>query len=199
MAKVIVYIHGKGGNSLEAEHYRNLFDGYEVIGFDYKSENPWDAQAEFSDYFKSLEEKYESIILIANSIGAHFALNSLNEVNIDKAFLISPIVNIEKLIEDMMMWAGVSLKELEEKKRIETAFGETLSIDYLNWVKKNPVKWEKKTYVLYGDKDNMQSIETIIEFVNYTDSKLTVMENGEHWFHTDEQMKFLDKWIMENR
>ena len=22
------------------------------------------------------------------------------------------------------------------------------------------------------------------------------MENGEHWFHTDEQMKFLDNWIL---
>ena len=24
---------------------------------------------------------------------------------------------------------------------------------------------------------------------------LTVMESGEHWFHTDEQMKFPDDWI----
>ncbi len=24
---------------------------------------------------------------------------------------------------------------------------------------------------------------------------LTIMKNGEHWFHTEEQMKFLDSWI----
>ena len=24
------------------------------------------------------------------------------------------------------------------------------------------------------------------------------MRNGEHWFHTEEQMKFLDEWIVEN-
>ena len=24
---------------------------------------------------------------------------------------------------------------------------------------------------------------------------LTVMENGEHWFHTDEQLAFLDVWM----
>ncbi len=23
------------------------------------------------------------------------------------------------------------------------------------------------------------------------------MENGEHWFHTEEQMKFLDEWLTE--
>ena len=26
---------------------------------------------------------------------------------------------------------------------------------------------------------------------------LTVMEGGEHWFHTEEQMAFLDNWIKE--
>ena len=28
---------------------------------------------------------------------------------------------------------------------------------------------------------------------------LTVMRNGEHWFHTEEQMKFLDEWINKSR
>ena len=28
-----------------------------------------------------------------------------------------------------------------------------------------------------------------------TNSCVAVMENGEHWFHTEEQMKFLDEWI----
>ena len=27
------------------------------------------------------------------------------------------------------------------------------------------------------------------------DATLTVMEGGEHWFHTEEQMDFLDRWI----
>lgn len=26
-------------------------------------------------------------------------------------------------------------------------------------------------------------------------AQLTVMQNGEHWFHTEEQMRFLDNWI----
>ncbi len=26
-------------------------------------------------------------------------------------------------------------------------------------------------------------------------AELTVMPNGEHWFHTEEQMQFLDRWI----
>jgi hypothetical protein len=30
-------------------------------------------------------------------------------------------------------------------------------------------------------------------------AELTVMEEGEHWFHTDEQMRFLDNWVMKGR
>ena len=36
-------------------------------------------------------------------------------------------------------------------------------------------------------------------FAKTHDAELTVMEEGEHWFHTDEQMRFLDNWIKEGR
>ncbi|MCI7759501.1 MAG: alpha/beta hydrolase, partial [[Eubacterium] saphenum] len=39
------------------------------------------------------------------------------------------------------------------------------------------------------------SIETVSEFAEKTGAILTVMNDGEHWFHTDEQMEFLDNWI----
>ena len=32
-------------------------------------------------------------------------------------------------------------------------------------------------------------------FARRIGASLTVMEDGEHWFHTDEQMRFLDGWI----
>ena len=51
------------------------------------------------------------------------------------------------------------------------------------------------TEILYGSTDNLQSIDTINEFVNNNGAGLTVMEGGEHWFHTKEQMRFLDRWM----
>ena len=47
MNKALIYIHGSGGNIEEADHYRPLFKDYDVIGFDYKSCNPWDSRIEF--------------------------------------------------------------------------------------------------------------------------------------------------------
>jgi len=48
---------------------------------------------------------------------------------------------------------------------------------------------------LYGEKDNLTAYGTIFEFAQRTNSTLSIMKNGEHWFHTEEQMKFLDEWI----
>ena len=36
----IIYIHGQYSSPDKAEHYRPLFLGSEVIGFDYKAQTP---------------------------------------------------------------------------------------------------------------------------------------------------------------
>lgn len=196
MKSLVVYIHGKGGSAEEAEHYKPLFPKSDVIGFDYKAQNPWDAKEEFQKFFNELKNNYALIFLIANSIGAFFALTSLNEKYIDKAYFISPIVDMERLIKDMMSWAKVTENELFEKGKIETDFGEKLSWEYLCYVRNNPINWSVPTYILYGDNDNLTSLETISAFVEKNNAELTIMKGGEHWFHTEDQMKFLDNWIL---
>lgn len=196
MRNLVIYVHGKGGSAEEAKHFQPLFAESDVIGFDYKSQNPWEAKSEFSQFFDFHSKEYDSVILIANSIGAFFSMNALAEKKISQALFISPIVNMEKLITDMMMWSNVTESDLQSKKEIPTKFGETLSWDYLCYVREYPIEWGIPTCILYGEKDNLTSGETISEFSNRINADLTVMDDGEHWFHTDEQMKFLDDWII---
>lgn len=197
MKDFIVYVHGKGGSAQEAEHYKTLFPSHEVIGFDYHSQTPWDAEKEFRAFFTEKREQYKQLTLIANSIGAFFALSSLDETLIDRAYFISPIVDIENLICNMMQWSNVTEQELAEKLEIATAFGETLSWDYLCYVRKHPIIWNVPTCILYGEHDNLTSIETVSAFATQHYADLTVMPGGEHWFHTEEQMQFLDYWVRE--
>ncbi|MCQ2771504.1 MAG: alpha/beta hydrolase [Clostridia bacterium] len=194
--KVLVYIHGKGGNSQECEHYATLFPDHDVLGVDYKSEMPWDVTKELNAFFQNLQKQYDSISIIANSIGAYFAMISLDAIAIENAFFISPIVNMEKLIYDMMTWANTNEKELQAKNTIDTSFGETLSYDYLTWVREHPITWNKKTKILHGSKDHLQSIDNIKEFSKSHNCELKVIDGAEHWFHTAEQMKMLDDWIV---
>ena len=195
MKKLVIYVHGKGGTAEEAMHYRTLFVESDVIGFDYKSQNPWEAKSEFPDFYDLHSKEYDSVILVANSIGAYFSMNALAEKNISQAMFISPIVNMERLIADMMMWSNVTEAELESKKEIPTEFGETLSWEYLCYVRKHPIKWNIPTCILYGANDNLTSLETVSEFSEQIGASLTIMNDGEHWFHTNEQMEFLDNWI----
>ena len=165
---------------------------------DYCSKTPWKAKEEFPILFDKLCGKCDSVILVANSIGAFFAMNALQNKNIEKALFISPIVNMEKLIGDMMAWASVTEAELCNRKEIPTEFGETLSWEYLCYVRENSIDWKIPTNILFGAKDNLTSYSTISMFADKIGATLTIMENGEHWFHTNEQIEFLDNWIRHN-
>lgn len=195
MKQIVIYVHGKGGTAEEAKHYQPLFPESYVIGFDYKSQNPWEAKSEFSGFYDLHIKGYDSVILVANSIGAFFSMNALAEKKISKALFISPISNMEKLITNMMIWSNVTEEELCRKKEISTGFGETLSWEYLCYVRKHPIKWNIPTCILYGANDNLTSLETVSEFAEQIGASLTIMNDGEHWFHTNEQMEFLDNWI----
>lgn len=198
MKNKIVYVHGKGGSAEEAEHYRGLFPEAEVVGFDYHAQTPWEAREEFPQFFAEKRKHCDHLMLIANSIGAFFSMSSLDDTLIDQAHFISPVVDMEKLIGNMMMWVNVTERELAEKSEIPTQFGETLSWPYLCYVREHPIVWQVPTRILYGEYDNLTSQETISTFAKRVGAELTVMQGGEHWFHTEQQMRFLDDWILRN-
>lgn len=199
MKELVLYIHGKGGCSGESDHYKPMFPECEVVGLDYQTFTPWETRKEIREAVKKLDAEYDSITLIANSIGAFFSMNAGIDAMIRCAYFISPVVDMEQLILDMMSLAGVTEVELKEKGMIPTLFGEDLSWEYLSYVRGHPVCWTVPTRILYGSRDNLTSYETALAFAESHGAELTVMEEGEHWFHTDEQMRFLDNWITKGR
>ena len=163
-----LFLHGQMGHKEEAEAFAKTVcpKGAQVLGID---------------------------SLRANSIGAYFAMLTLDAP--DKALLVSPILDMERLILDMMGWANVTERELSEKGEIVTSFGQTLSWAYLCYVREHPVHdWHCPICILYAGQDNMTSRQTVEEFTRHHGAQLTIMDNGEHWFHTPEQRKVLQTW-----
>ena len=102
---------------------------------------------------------------------------------------------MEGLIRDMMGWAGVSEAQLEAAGELDTPFGETLSWPYLQYVRAHPVsRWPTPTALLYASGDAMLRRTAVEDFARRFGGALTVLEGGEHWFHTPEQLAALHRW-----
>ncbi len=195
MKKAMLYIHGKGGNSLEAQQYQKSCPDFAMIGVDYRDGPPWTVQDPIWAAYDQAREKYGRIFVLANSIGAYFAMLALQDRPIEKALFISPVLDMERLIKDMMGWANVSEQKLRQRGEILTDFGETLSWEYLCFVREHPIVWEVPTEILYGENDRLVSFQTVQDFIRHHPAGLTVLKQGEHWFHTKEQLAFLDSWM----
>ena len=103
------------------------------------------------------------------------------------------------LISKMMNWANVTEEQLEREKLIPTSFGQDLSWEYWQYVLKHPVvKWSTPTKILYGEHDNMIDYSSVEDFARKFHCKITVMKDGEHWFHTEPQVTFLKKWVADS-
>ncbi len=210
-SKVFISIHGNMSNK-EDEVIKILAEkviskGYQLLSFDLPEhgERKHDTSylckvqncvEDLKNIMKYAKQNYNEINIWACSMGAYFSLVAYNEENIKQCIFLSPVVDMKVIIDNMMLWSNTTENELREKQEIKTDFGQTLYWDYYLYVKKNPItNWNKKTYILYGNKDNMQEHNIIQNFSNNFNCELSVLENGEHYFYTEEQLNYYKKWL----
>lgn len=209
--QVYLYVHGQGGNKEEAARFAPIVSerGWQVLSIDLpehgerKSETdrfyPWIVVPEIRNAWSYADPRWRRIALRADSIGAWYSMLALHDEAIERSLFVSPILDMEHLIANFMQWAGVTREELEIRKTIPTSFGQTLSWDYFVYAKEHPIpKWNTDTRVLYGSKDNLTERHVVDGFVERFHCGLTVMEGGEHWFHTEEQLAVLNRWVRDN-
>ncbi|PJI06993.1 MULTISPECIES: alpha/beta hydrolase [Clostridium] len=137
-----------------------------------------------------------NISLFACSMGAYFSLLAYNTEPIKQCLFLSPVVNMKRIIINMMTWFNISESKLKEEKEISTPIGQTLYWDYYCYVKAHPIiTWNKPTSILYGIKDNVCEFNIISDFAKKFNCDLRIMEDGEHYFHTEKQLDFLGHWL----
>lgn len=206
--KVYLFVHGQNGRKEEAGQFAPLVmeKGWQVLGIDLpghserKDESdaflPWVIVPQLQQIRGYMESRWKRIALRANSIGAWFCMLAFGDKEHVNCLLVSPIVDMENLIRRMMGWAGVNEELLKAKQIIPTSFGQTLSWEYFQYAKTHPVMFcPGKTSILYGSGDDLTQRDIIDKFVERFNCDLTVIENGEHWFHTDEHMAVLNNWV----
>ena len=208
---VYIFVHGKMSSKEDAQGFAKIATqkGFQVLSFDLpehgerKNEDypcmAWNGVHDLGIIGNYVRRGWNEIYIYGSSIGAYFCLLAYKDYPIKKCLFLSPILDMERLIQNMMKWADVNEHMLKEQGEIPTPTGETLYWDYYCYVRENPiVKWDIPTVILYGAEDNLTEREIVETFTNRFDCDLTILEGGEHWFHTEWQLAFLNEWFNKN-
>lgn len=174
--KVFLYVHGLRGCKEEALAFAEvaLPKGYQIMAIDLHVErNPWEVLPLLNEIRDYLYENWKCVSIRANSIGAWFSLLAFQGKNVAQALFVSPILDMKTFIEGQP----------------------TQDDNYYEWVIDNPIEhWNAPTYILRPEVDLLVSEEVGRDFIREYRPQITIMPDGEHWFHTPEQLAFMKEW-----
>ena len=208
--KVYLCVHGKMSSKESAEGIARIAGkrGYQTISFDLPGHGERQNEEKRCDIWNGIHDlnvigdyvfaNWKEVSLYACSLGAYFCLNAYNERNIQKCLFQSPILDMEYLIRQMMVWFATSEERLEREKEIDTPI-DLMTWDYYQYVKVHPIqKWDIDTGILFAGKDDLQSLEIIKNFTNKHNCRLTVSENSEHPFMAEGDGVIVEQWLEDN-
>ena len=137
--KIYIHVHGKLSRKEYAEQFAVIAEskGYQTLSFDLPEHGErtchtyrcdvWNGVHDLTVIADYVFSRWDQVSLFACSLGAYFALNAYADRPFVKCLFQSPIVDMKWLVEHMMIWSGVTEKQLEEEKEIDT------DIDTLRW------------------------------------------------------------------
>ena len=212
-SKLIIAVHGNLSNKLDVP-ISLLAEvavprGYQVLSFDLpqhgdRKEEPTLCKVQncVHDLSRIMDfaSGYSSeLSLFACSMGAYFSLLAYKDVSLRQSLFLSPVVDMDRIIENMMQWFDISKERLQTEQKIDTPVGQPLYWDYYCYVKDNPISvWQSPTAILYGSADNLCEYEIVSSFADKFGCTLEVLENGEHYFHTAAQLAVYRSWLQNN-
>ncbi len=208
---IIIAVHGDQSNKedvpIQILAENAVKHGMQVISFDLpengerKDEKvPCTVQncvKELNMIMAYVKKHWKHVCLFANSMGAYFSMVAYQNERIERAWFLSPLVDMRRMIENMMKWFQVSEKRLKDEKKIDTPMGKTLYWDDYCYVKEHSIDhWNVPTYILCGAKDTTCEEDTIQAFLHkFPNATMQLAEGSEHYFHTEYDLEMLKKWF----
>lgn len=208
--KLIIAVHGNHSNKtdLPIEYLAQAVTtkGYQILSFDLpqhgerKNKTP-PCKVPFcvedlTTVMQYAKKNWNEISLFANSIGAYFSLLAYQHENLKQAWFLSPLVDMQRMIENMMLWFHITPEQLKQKQEISTPIGETLDWTYYCFVKEHPIcDWKTPTYILCGGQDTVCEPDTVSTFAKRFSCQLKLVPEAEHYFHTSGQLDIFSSWL----
>ena len=211
---LLIAVHGNLSNKedtvISMLAQKAIAKGYQVLSFDLPMHGerldeeyacvPENCVSDLLSVYEYAKSFASDIHLFACSMGAYFSLLAYRNFEIKKSLFLSPIVNMERVIHNMMEGFQVSEERLKAEDEIQLPIGQKLEWNYYCYVKENPIsfEWKVPTAILYGSDDNLSEWEEISAFAARYQATVQVLEHGEHYFHTEQQLQVFDQWADAN-
>lgn len=208
--KAYLFVHGKMSSKEAASDFAKIAEamGYQTISFDLPQHGQraqenircdiWNGMHDLASIGEYAFANWREISLFACSLGAYFSLQAYSGKKIKNCLFQSPILDMEYLIRQMMLWFDVPEERLAEEKEVDTPI-DVLSWEYYQFVKRHPIqRWDISTHILWGTKDNLQSAQVVRDFTQKFGCVLTEAEGREHAFMAEGDDKIIKQWIQKS-
>lgn len=205
--KVYLCVHGKLSCKESAEGIAEIAAarGYQTISFDLPAHGERQTEDRRCDIWNGIHDltlvaddvfrRWKQVSLYACSLGAYFSLHAYADRPFEKCLFQSPILDMEYLIRQMFRWFDISEERLAQEKEIDTPI-DLMTWDYFQYVLAHPVeKWQIPTEILYGGKDDLQSLAVMQEFSRNFGCNLTLSENSRHPFMEEADLPIVQQWL----
>ena len=204
--KVYLYVHGKNGCKEEAERFAQTAcsAGWQVLAIDLPEHGarkdrpeqllPWAVVPEIQAVYARMQPVWPHIRLYGVSIGAWLAMQALRQQTPEKALLVSPVVDMETLILSLMQRA-VTEEQLQAAGEIptETLRDAFVAVSVLG--AGASLQWQHPPRCCTADTDALTGHTRGDGAVpRQSGAHLTILEGGEHWFHTEYSWPLLQSW-----
>lgn len=163
---------------------------------DDKAFNAMIASSEVKAFAQLARSQSTDVSLLASSIGVYFSLCDTPVGAFERAWLVSPLIDLEDYIRDVMAEYSVTDEQLETATVIDTPRA-VLEWPYLRFVVEHPARLEIPSWTIRGDQDEVVPLETLNRFVSAPDFELVQIEGGRHFLGQPPHLDAVIKWFEE--
>lgn len=208
--KVYLCVHGKMSCKESAEGIAEIAaeKGYQTISFDLPQHGERKDETKRCDIWNGIHDltvmgeyvfrRWKEVSLYGCSLGAYFSLHAYRDRTFTNCLFQSPILDMEYLIRQMFLWFGITEERLAKEKEIDTPI-DLMSWDYFQYVLAHPVtKWNSPTHILYGGRDDLQSLAVIEQFAERFGCDMTLSENSQHPFMEEADFPIVHQWLCDH-
>ena len=208
--KVYLCVHGKMSCKESAEGIAEIAaeKGYQTISFDLPQHGERKDETKRCDIWNGIHDltvmgeyvfrRWKEVSLYGCSLGAYFSLHAYRDRTFTNCLFQSPILDMESLIRQMFLWFGITEERLAKEKEIDTPI-DLMSWDYFQYVLAHPVtKWNSPTHILYGGRDDLQSLAVIEQFAKRFGCDMTLSENSQHPFMEEADFPIVHQWLCDH-